>query len=226
MSPASESDQSPSYSETEANATVSNATKLARAEVTAFVSSSVARATQVALQEVREEGLRWRSILEGLSLTIQGVAENTVTAQGVSLETTLQTLATRVEDLERRIETIGASLLAPHAGTGAPSGEPLPHLNTNSKGILQERCLLNDCSTPSYTIVHTSGTPDSPVFRAHCFVKEHQLTVIGEGRTVRASHQAAALEMLRTLNWPVEFPTSEEREQARMRREQAESMED
>ena len=181
------------------------------------------RESQAAVHEIREEGIRWKTILEELGRNAQGVAEATTSAQAITFGAAMDAFVTRLEDMERRLEALG---LAQTANPPLAALDPAPPATTNCKGILQERCILNECRTPVYTLVFTAGTPDSPVFRSTCHVIERRLTVIGEGRTVRASHQAAALEMLRTLNWPIEFPTAEERDEARLRREAAEEMQD
>ena len=201
------------------------ATEVLKARLVKYMDKQLDPATQAALIEVREEGVRWKSILEGLGLTIQGVAEDTTTIHGVSLISTLRNLIDRVEQLERRLEHLTQAGDTPPTDLPEPPNLTLPQINVNAKGILQERCIINDLAVPTYNIVQTSGTPDSPVFSSACRIPERQLTVTGMGRTIRASHQAAAFTMLHRLDWPVVFPSSQEREVFRFRRERAEEME-
>ena len=192
---------------------------------TAFLDQELERIVQVTTTEIRNEGNRWKSLLEGLGLTIQGVAEDLTTVHGASLIETLRQLIDRVEVLESRLDGLVQAGIPFPTDASQMSNPSLPQINVNAKGILQERCIINDLAIATYNIVQTSGTPDSPVFCSACQIPERQLNETGMGRTIRASHQAAAFAMLHRLNWPVEFPSSEERDEFRARREHTEEME-
>ena len=212
-----------------ANAT--EATAQVKAEIERFLDREVEQAYQIATLEVREEGIRWKTILEQLGHTIQGVAENTTNARDITVASTMRILINRVEELERRMDAVTTDLNAnlPHGFPPEqipPPNEPQPPININAKGILQDRCLMNGFEAPTYNLVRREGTPDSPVFCSGCTVQERGITTTGIGRTMRASHQSAAHAMLLRLEWPTEFPTTTEREALRMQRERLAEMED
>ena len=194
-------------------------------EIRDFLDKEVERAHKVATLEVREEGARWKAILEGLGHTIQGVAENTTQAHHMTVNSTIRILIDRIDELERRIEILTINQEATPAVPIPPPNEPLPQIQSNAKGILQDRCVMHGYLAPTYAEVQRTGTPDSPVFCSGCTLQELSLTETGVGRTLRASQQSAALAMLQRLEWPVEFPTTEERSIIRNRREQEEGME-
>ena len=192
------------------------------AEIGEYMNAALARATDIAVDTVREEGIRWQSVLEAQHLTIQGVIENPTLGNALPLSAAVRALITRVEALERRLNAQNPDA---NEAEAPPANEAAAVLTANTKGILQERCIINECLAPVYTIVNRSGPPDAPVFVASCTIQERNLTVTGVGRNIRAAHQSAAHVMLRRLNWPVAFPTEEEREEFRDRRENSEQME-
>ena len=193
------------------------------AEIGGFIEAEVERATETAVLAVREEGMRWRENLESLHHTIQGVIENPTLGDALPVSAAVRALVTRITALENRL-----NVQAPAAENEdvPPVNAGAALLNANTKGILQERCILHEYLAPVYTIVTRAGPPDYPVFTASCTIAELELSVTGVGRNIRAAHQDAAFAMLRRLRWPVTFPTVEERELSRLRRENAAQMED
>ena len=131
-----------------------------------FLDREVEQAYQIATLEVREEGIRWKTILEQLGHTIQGVAENTTNARDITVASTMRILLNRVEELERRMDALTTDLNAnlPHGVLPEqipPPNKLQPPININAKGILQDRCLMNGFEAPTYNLVRREGTPDN-----------------------------------------------------------------
>ena len=148
------------------------------AEIEEFITSELERATKVTVQTVREEGMRWQSILEGLHHTIQGTIENPTLGNALIVSDAVCALITRMDDLERRLNAQNPQA---NNANAPPANEATAVLTANTKGILQERCIIIKCLAPVYTIINRSGPPDAPIFVASCTVHARNLTVTGVG---------------------------------------------
>ena len=195
------------------------------AYITEFIDAKMECAINVALAEIREEGYRWRGVLEQLSLTLQFTAEETARVQSRPLESMLESMLDRLVALEQRVEALSAGehLDLPPPAELANDTSATSH--GNPKGILQVRCVAHGLEAPKYTEVRRTGTPDAPTFLVACTIPEKAKTCTGIGSTKRSAQQIAAATMLRLLKWPAEFPSEEEREELRERREAQNMME-
>ena len=191
-----------------------------------FIETKMECAVNVALAEIRDEGYRWRGLLEQLSLTLQFTAEETARQSSRPLESMLESMLDRLVSLEQRVEALSAGQnldLPPPVEISNDASAPS---HGNPKGILQVRCVAHGMDAPKYTEVRRTGTPDAPTFLVACTIPEKAKTCTGVGSTKRSAHQTAAATMLRLLDWPAEFPSDEEREAIREGREAQDMMEE
>ena len=190
-----------------------------KASIGEYIDATLEFSTNIAISEVREEGSRCRSVLEQLSLTIQTTAEETARVRIRPLESMLESILDRLVALERRMDQLTTQSNPPDPVLEVVPAEAATATHINSKGILQDRCVMHGIIAPAYTQVRQTGPSDSPVFLFACTIPEKSQTCTGVGLTKRSAQQSAALTMLHKLAWPVSFPTDEEREVIRERRE-------
>ena len=111
----------------------------ADAAIGTFIDTKMECAINVALAEIREEGFRWRGLLEQLSLTLQFTAEETARTQAQPLASMLESMLDHLVALEQRVEALSNSQnlsLPPPVEVAADATAPS---HANMKGILQVR---------------------------------------------------------------------------------------
>ena len=179
-------------------------------------------ALKISTDQVAQTGEHWKNELDQAA----SLARDTVMAlinpptdysihisernnQHEQLQLRLQELENWVAALER-----GA-----HAGTGAPRDTTTDPAIGNWKGNLQERCSLFGFKNPMYAPINEGGDVNSPQFTVSCSINEIPFSCVGTGPSIKTTHQNAALQALKQLNWPVCRPKEWEKAAARCLRQ-------